>query len=86
MTDTLMMDLLFLNHVIHLLLHYHLILQILLLLYFLITMTQILVPLPHIKKAFQPDGNHLLVIHLMKKIVLKHLLYETEIHYYIYMA
>ena len=73
-----MMDMGFLSHVNRPLLHYHLIPRIHLLLYFLITMIQILLSVLHIKKEFQISGSHLLGILLMKKIVLKHLLYETK--------
>ena len=88
MINILMMDLLVLNQP-HLLLHYHLILQILLLYFFVVTMMMMLLLVPHIEKEVQPNGNHLLGIHLMKKTVLKHLLYELEnliYHVPMYMA
>ena len=75
--STMMMDTGFLKDVNHPLLHCHLILQIHLL-YFLITVNQMLLPVLHIKKEFQVNGSHLLGILLMKKIVLKHLLYEPK--------
>ena len=70
------MDMGFLKHVNHPLLHCHLIHRILLL-YFLITMNQMLLPVLHIMKEFQVSGNQLGIL-LMKKIVLKHLLYEPK--------
>jgi len=75
MKNTMMMDMDFQNHVNHPHLHYHLIPQ-LLLHHFLNIICHIIMLITLIEKEFHPNGNHLLEIHLMKRTVLKHLLYE----------